>query len=68
MASTDTGIDTAMISDVPGYTWGIVPVLAQSGIRYFSIGPNHCHRIGHTLAEWGDRPAGALYLLPLFPG
>ena len=52
----DLTIDTAMISDVPGYTWGIVPALAQSGIKYFSIGPNHCHRIGHTLAEWGDRP------------
>ena len=51
-------IDSAMISDVPGYTWGIVPTLAHSGVRYFSIGPNHCHRIGHTLAEWGDRPQG----------
>lgn len=49
-------IDSAMISDVPGYTWGIVPTLAHSGVKYFSIGPNHCHRIGYTLAEWGDRP------------
>ncbi len=49
-------IDTAMISDVPGYTWGIVPALAHSGIKYFSIGPNHIHRIGRTLSEWGDRP------------
>ena len=45
-----------MISDVPGYTWGIVPVLAHHGIKYFSVGPNHCHRIGFTLDEWGDRP------------
>lgn len=49
-------IDTAMISDVPGYTWGIVPALAHSGIKYFSIGPNHIHRIGRTLSAWGDRP------------
>ena len=49
-------IETAMISDVPGYTWGIVPVLAQNGIKYFSIGPNHCHRIGRTLEAWADRP------------
>ena len=49
-------IDSAMISDVPGYTWGLVPAMAQSGVRYLSIGPNHCHRIGHTLSEWGDRP------------
>ena len=52
----DVTIDSAMISDVPGYTWGIVPVLAHSGVKYFSIGPNHIHRIGYTLADWGDRP------------
>ena len=49
-------IDSAMISDVPGYTWGIVPALAHSRVKYFSIGPNHIHRIGYTLSEWGDRP------------
>jgi hypothetical protein len=49
-------IDAAMISDVPGYTWGIVPALAQSGVRYFSVGSNHVHRIGRTIEEWGDKP------------
>ncbi len=49
-------IDAAMITDVPGYTWGIVPALAQSGILYLSMGPNHAHRIGRTLTEWGARP------------
>ena len=49
-------IDSAMITDVPGYSWGIVPVLAQSGVRYFSIGPNRGHRIGFTLSQWGDKP------------
>jgi hypothetical protein len=49
-------IDSAMITDVPGYTWGIVPALAQSGVKYFSIGPNFGHRIGYTLSEWGDKP------------
>lgn len=49
-------IDTAMITDVPGYTWGIVPALAQSGVRYFGSGPNRTHRIGFTLSEWGDKP------------
>jgi len=49
-------VDTAMISDVPGYTWGIVPALAQSGVKYFSIGTNHVHRIGNTLEQWGDKP------------
>ncbi len=49
-------IDSAMISDVPGYTWGLVPAMAQHGIKYFSIGTNHVHRIGHTLEAWADRP------------
>ncbi len=49
-------IDSAMITDVPGYTWGIVPVLAQSGVKYFSVGPNRGHRIGYTLSAWGDKP------------
>ncbi len=49
-------VDAAMISDVPGYTWGVVPALVQSGIKYLSIGPNHVHRIGGTLEQWADRP------------
>ncbi|HID24691.1 MAG TPA: glycoside hydrolase, partial [Planctomycetaceae bacterium] len=49
-------IDSAMITDVPGYTWGIVPALAHSGVKYLSAGPNHIHRICYTLAEWGDKP------------
>ncbi len=49
-------IDSAMISEIPGYTWGLVPALAQSGVRYLSLGPNRAHRIGRTLAAWGDRP------------
>ncbi len=56
-------IESAMISDVPGYSWGLVPALAQNGIRYFSVGPNHISglphngdRVGYTLEEWGDRP------------
>ncbi|MHC4560923.1 MAG: glycoside hydrolase family 38 N-terminal domain-containing protein, partial [Planctomycetota bacterium] len=52
----DLIINSAMITDVPGYTWGIVPVLAQSGVKYFSVGPNRGHRIGYTLSTWGDRP------------
>ena len=52
----DVAIDSAMITDVPGYTWGIVPVLAQSGVKYFSVGPNRGHRIGYTLSTWGDKP------------
>jgi alpha-mannosidase len=49
-------ITTALTSDVPGFTWGIVPTLAQSGVKYFSISPNPSDRIGYTLETWGDRP------------
>ena len=49
-------IDTAMISDVPGYTWGLMMVLAQSGVKYFSMGPNRGDRVGHMPAAWGDKP------------
>ncbi len=49
-------IESAMITDVPGYSWGIVPVFAHSGVKYFSIGPNGGDRIGHTAAAWGDKP------------
>lgn len=52
----DLPIDAAMISDVPGYTWGTVPALVRNGIKYLSIGPNHIHRIGSILEQWGDRP------------
>lgn len=55
-AQYDLKIDSAMISDVPGYTWGTIPALAWSGVRFFSIGPNRGHRIGYTLSEWGDKP------------
>jgi hypothetical protein len=51
-----TPIDSAMISDVPGYTWGVVPALAQAGVRYLSCGPNGGDRIGFTLAAWQDKP------------
>jgi hypothetical protein len=49
-------VTTAVTSDVPGYTWGIVPTLAQSGVKYFAVGPNTGDRIGYTLEAWGDKP------------
>ncbi len=49
-------LQSAMITDVPGWTWGIIPVLAKSGVSYFSMGTNHGHRIGDIIDEWGDRP------------
>ncbi len=49
-------IPVAMVSDIPGFSWGIVPALAQSGIRYFVSGPNSGDRIGHFTEAWGDKP------------
>ncbi|MFN8652072.1 MAG: glycoside hydrolase family 38 C-terminal domain-containing protein [Gemmatimonadales bacterium] len=49
-------VTAAMTSDVPGFTWGMVPALARRGIRYLSSGPNESDRIGPTLRAWGDRP------------
>jgi hypothetical protein len=49
-------VDSAMISDVPGYTWGIVPALNQAGVKYFSIGPNYGDRKGLTMCTWTDKP------------
>ncbi len=56
--AAECGIDlkAAMITDIPGWSWGIVPVLAQSGVRYLSLGTNSGDRIGGTIREWGDRP------------
>ncbi|MBK9140822.1 MAG: hypothetical protein IPM17_19060 [Verrucomicrobia bacterium] len=56
--SEQTGqpIDAAMISDVPGYTWGTVTAMAHAGIRYFSTAPNYFDRIGTILREWENRP------------
>jgi len=49
-------VDSAMISDVPGYTWGTVTAMAQAGIRYFSAAPNYFDRIGTFMLAWQDEP------------
>jgi alpha-mannosidase len=53
---TGVPIDAAMISDVPGYTWGTVPAMNQAGIRYFSVAPNYFDRIGDILVQWENKP------------
>jgi hypothetical protein len=49
-------LQSAMITDIPGWSWGIVPVLAKSGVKYLSLGTNSGDRIGSTIKDWGDRP------------
>ncbi len=53
--------DSMMISDVPGLTWGIVPSLAQAGVKYISDGPNASRgmigdRIGYVRELWENHP------------
>jgi hypothetical protein len=56
-------VDAAMITDIPSYSWSLVPALAQSGVRHLSSGPNYMpalpdggDRIGHAMKAWADRP------------
>jgi hypothetical protein len=57
-------IPSAMISDVPGYTWTTVTALAKGGVKYFSSGPNYMgethpylgDRVGEFVRAWGDKP------------
>lgn len=55
-------IQTAMMSDVPGMSWSMIPAFAKHNIRYFSNGPNyienmqgHGDRIGTTLEQQGNK-------------
>ena len=49
-------VDSAMLSDVPGFTWGTVTAMAQAGIRYVSAAPNWFDRIGSFMVQWQDKP------------
>jgi len=49
-------VDSAMLSDVPGFTWGTVTAMSQAGIRYLSAAPNFFDRIGSLMLEWQDKP------------
>ncbi len=49
-------VNSAMQSDVPGFTWGTVTAMSQAGIRYFSAAPNFFDRIGTFMVEWQDKP------------
>jgi alpha-mannosidase len=49
-------MDSAMVSDVPGWSWGLPEVLSNYGVKYLSLGPNQFDRIGYTIKDWGDKP------------
>ncbi len=49
-------IVSAMISDVPGYTWSTVTAMAEAGVKYFSFAPNYFDRMGGTMVTWQNQP------------
>ena len=55
-ATCDVRVDSAMMSDVPGFSWGTSTAMAQAGIRYFSAAPNYFDRIGTFMVAWQDKP------------
>ena len=63
--SRELGVDinSVMMSDVPGFSWGIVTAMAENGLKYFSMAPNFVphlvtggSRVGLSHIEWADRP------------
>jgi hypothetical protein len=66
-------VDTFQQMDVPGMTWGLLPVMAQEGIRYIMAWPNN-DRAGHThfgvdnQPFWWIGPDGKSRVLFLQPG
>ncbi|WP_263381279.1 glycoside hydrolase family 38 N-terminal domain-containing protein [Granulicella arctica] len=55
-AECGTKVNSAMMSDVPGFSWGTTTAMAQAGIRYFSAAPNYFDRIGTFMVTWQDKP------------
>lgn len=48
-------VTTAIGSDVPGYTWGLVSAMGQQGVKYFNMAPNNNHRLGYIYRH-GNQP------------
>ncbi len=48
-------VNTAIGSDVPGYSWGLVTAMAKQGIHFFNMAPNNNYKLGY-LYNWADKP------------
>ena len=69
---TGKPMDTFQQMDIPGISWGLVPVMAQQGVRYIMEWPNAC-RAGYarSLDEkpfWWVGPDGKSKILFFQPG
>jgi alpha-mannosidase len=51
----DVPVITAIGSDVPGYSWGLVTAMAGQGIKFLNTAPNNNHRLGY-LYHHADQP------------
>jgi alpha-mannosidase len=56
-------VNSVMMSDVPGASWGMVTAMAENGMKYLSLAPNYVpyletggSRVGLANKEWGDYP------------
>jgi hypothetical protein len=51
-------VDSAMMSDVPGFSWGTVTAMSQAGIRYFRLRPTTSIASGHSWCPGRISPSG----------
>lgn len=70
---TGKPMDVFQQMDIPGMTWGLVPVMAQQGVRYIMSWPNGSDRVGfaHGLDQqpfWWVGPDGTSKVLFFQPG
>lgn len=70
---TGRKIETIVQVDIPGMSWGIVPVAAQLGIKYVFTFNNGYDRVGNSIDHsfrpfWWSDPSGKHKILFLQPG
>ena len=70
---TGMPMDTLQQMDVPGFSWGLVPVMAQEGVRYIMAWPNtdragNAHNGIDQRPFWWVGPDGKSKVLFLQPG
>lgn len=72
-AMTGQPMDVLQQMDIPGMSWGLVPVMAQQGVRYIMSWPNGSDRIGFARQMdgkpcWWIGPDGVSKVLFFQPG
>jgi len=70
---TGVALDTFQQMDIPGLSWGLVPVMANQGVRYIMAWPNsdrsgHAHGGLDQQPVWWMGPDGQSKVLFLQPG